>query len=62
MSWDCPRCGTTLVESEDDVTNYELEGSQVRHTIKRCAELEKERAHMMTTLGDLGGRLVKSSG
>jgi len=36
MSWPCPRCGTTLVETDDDVNDYELEGSQVRHTVKRC--------------------------
>jgi hypothetical protein len=40
MSYPCPRCGTTLVETDDDVNDYELEGAQVRHTIKRCREVE----------------------
>jgi hypothetical protein len=38
MSYACPRCGTTLVETDDDVNDYELEGAQVRHTVKRCEE------------------------
>lgn len=41
MSYECPRCGTRLVETDDEVNGYELEGSQARHTVKRCAEAEK---------------------
>ena len=40
MSHECPRCRTTLVEVDDDVNDYELEGKQVRHTVKRCASAE----------------------
>lgn len=42
MSYPCPRCGTRLVEDPDDeATDCELEGDQVRHTVKRCAEVER---------------------
>jgi hypothetical protein len=41
MSYECPRCGTRLVETDDEVNGYELEGSQARHTVKRCEEMEK---------------------
>jgi hypothetical protein len=42
MSYPCPRCGIDLVENPDDeVNDYELEGDQVRHTIKRCREIEE---------------------
>ena len=40
MSYACPRCGTMLVETDDDVNNYELEGAQVRHTVKRCEDAQ----------------------
>jgi len=38
MSLFCLRCGTTLVETDDDMNDYELEGKQSRHTAKRCAK------------------------
>lgn len=41
MSYECPRCRTRLVETHDEVNDYELEGSQVRHTIKRCDEVQR---------------------
>jgi len=42
VSYRCPRCQINLVENPDDeVNDYELEGAQVRHTIKRCAEVER---------------------
>jgi hypothetical protein len=44
MSYECPRCRTMLVETDDQVNDFELEGAQVRHTIKRCAEVESTRA------------------
>ena len=40
MSYACPRCGVRLVDdAEDPACDYELEGAQVRHTVKRCAEV-----------------------
>jgi hypothetical protein len=32
MSYECPRCRTRLVETHDEVNDYELEGSQVNVT------------------------------
>lgn len=40
MSYPCPRCGTRLVETDDEVNDYELEVAQVRHTVKRCSEID----------------------
>ena len=40
MSYACPRCGVRLVDdAEDPACDYELEGAQERHTVKRCAEV-----------------------
>ncbi len=39
MSYPCPRCGTTLIESDDEVDHFELEGDQVPHTQQRCATM-----------------------
>ena len=46
MSYECPRCGARLVETDDEVNDFELEGAQVRHTVKRCAEVERAAADM----------------
>ena len=40
MSYPCPRCGVDLLENPDDEDDYELEGEQVRHTVKRCRGIQ----------------------